>query len=76
MSKAGAKAKKRCVCAVAWKGGAGRPNRARAVAPRWCSAWPSAPWRGAALGCAGAAKACGFAPMGALRPGGLGRRSD
>ena len=31
---------------------------------------------GAALGCAGATKACGFAPMGALRPGGVGRRSD
>ena len=29
-----------------------------------------------ALGCAGAAKACGFEPMGAPRPGGVGRRSD
>ena len=46
----------------------------------WCRGGapcsPAPPSGGAALGCAGAAKACGFAPMGALRPGGVGRRSD
>ena len=37
----------------------GVEREVRAVVPRWCSARSSAPWRGAALGCAGAAKACG-----------------
>ena len=38
----------------------------------WCRGGaprgPAPPWRGAALGCAGAAKACGFEPMGAVVP--------
>ena len=46
----------------------------------WCRGGaprsPAPPGGGVALGCAGAAKACGFEPMGALRPEGVGRRSD
>ena len=37
---------------------------ARAVVPRWCSVRTSAPRRGGALGCAGAADACGLLPQG------------
>ena len=46
----------------------GVEREVRAVVPRWCSARSSAPWRGAALGCVGAAEACGFEPMGAVVP--------
>ena len=46
----------------------GVEREVRAVVPRWCSARSSAPWRGAALGCVGAAEACGFESMGAVVP--------
>ena len=35
------------------KWGPGGQSRARAVALRWCSAWPSAPWRGGGAGLCG-----------------------